>query len=188
MGPQGSGKSTQAKMIAEKYGMQFVSVGEVLRELYEDQNLIGLQAHQFWVKGELVPDDLIIKIVKEYFAKHFGEKDYVIDGFPRDQGEYAVMKEVFPSEVTAVIYINLSHELIIQRLKKRAQIEKREDETENAIQKRLEIAQNITFPLVQKFKNDGHLVVEVDGSPAPEIIFNEICYHLEKTHALIKPQ
>ncbi len=188
MGPQGSGKSTQARLLAEKYGMQFVSVGEILRELFEDQNQVGIEARQYWIKGELVPDDLIVKIVKEFFNKHAQEKDYVIDGFPRDPGEYVVMKEVFPSEIDAIVYINLAHDLIIKRLKKRAQIEKREDETEEAIRRRLEIAQNVTFPLLQKFKDDGYRVIEVDGSPAPEIIFNEICFHLEETHTLIKPQ
>ena len=174
MGPQGSGKSTQGKLLAEKLQMHFISTGDVLRTLYRENDPVGIEANRYWGKGELVPDEIVHKVMKEYLALHPEPSGYIIDGYPRHAAQYATMADVLPEPVKALIYLDLQGNVIAERLQKRWHLEHRQDENQTAIQRRLQIYDTETHPLIDRFRRDGVPVIEVDATPAIETIFANI--------------
>ncbi len=174
MGPQGSGKSTQGKLLAKKYGLTFISTGEIFRSLYKKGDKVGVEGEKYWGDGELVPDEIVLKILKEYFKLNPSKKGYVIDGFPRRKSQFHLMKDAFPESVGALIFLTLRGGVIKERLKKRWHLEHRPDEQPKAIKRRLEIYSTETEPLIDEFKKDGIPVIEIDASPSVEEIFEQI--------------
>ncbi len=174
MGPQGSGKSTQGKLLAKKYGLTFISTGEIFRSLYKSGDKIGIEAEKYWGNGELVPDEIVLKVLKEYFRLNPSNKGYVVDGFPRRKSQFHLMEEAFPEPVTVLVFLTLTGGIIKQRLKKRWHLEHRPDEQPKAIKKRLEIYAKETEPLIKEFKKHGVPVIEIDASPSIEEIFSNI--------------
>lgn len=183
MGPQGSGKTTQAKLVAESLELDFISMGDILRELYIQKDPIGLEAEKSWSKGELVPDSVIRKVVERSLVTREMKHGAVIDGFPRNVVQYEWMKDVFDRPITAVVHLLLDEETIRQRLDRRRQIEHREDETPQAIATRLKHYQEDTFPLIEKFQKDAVPVITIDARGSIENVQAEILARLkELTH------
>ncbi|MCA9391730.1 nucleoside monophosphate kinase [candidate division WWE3 bacterium] len=180
-GPQGSGKSTQGKLLAEKYSVPFVSVGDVLRTLEAEGSEIGLKAAKWWKKGKLIPDAIIREVVEEYFANHDVSRGFVMDGFPRDIKQYKWVHEVFPNAIDAVIYLSLDIDEIWRRLEKRRGLENRADENKEAIQERLDEFLSRTVPVVEKFKEDEIPYIEIDGAQSIEDIQDDILESLKST-------
>lgn len=182
MGPQGSGKSTQAKLLAERIGVPFVSLGEIFRKLNEENNPLGTEAARYWEDGELVPDDLVRQVLEQYF--HVNEvglsRGFVMDGFPRDVDQYCWLKEIFPEPVTAVVLVDLDEQTVWQRLVKRRESEHRVDETTEAIRERLQNYHRQTEPVTELFKTDATPFFRVDGRPKVEDVQLAIWQVLEK--------
>ncbi|MFB0534969.1 MAG: adenylate kinase family protein [Anaerolineae bacterium] len=183
IGPQGSGKTTQAKLLAERLQLDFVSMGEALRKLYIQKDPIGLEAEKYWSKGELVPDSVIRRVMERSLVTREMKKGAVIDGFPRNIAQYEWMKDVFDRPIAAVVNLLLDEETIHQRLDKRRQIEHRGDETPRAIATRLKHYQEDTFPLIEKFQKDAVPVITIDGRGSIEDIQAEILARLEELAA-----
>lgn len=184
MGPQGSGKSTQGKLLAEKLKMHFISTGDVLRMLYRENDPVGIEANKYWGKGELVPDKIVHDVMKEYLSRHPDPKGYIIDGYPRHAVQYKTMMDVFPEPVNALIYLDLKGSVIEKRLQKRWHLEHRQDENQDAIKRRLQIYDTETHPLVERFRKDGYPVIEVDATPAIEVIFADILAGLQDNNII----
>jgi len=200
MGPPGSGKGTQAKNLAEKFDAFYFGTGDLMREEAKKQTEYGKIFQAVWDKGkgELVPDEIVEKFVGEKFAAIDFGQGVIFDGFPRTLNQAKHLEKVFTqkNEDFIVIDIEVSDESIIQRMAKRrvcadcgkiyiddaslnqcvkcggSLIRRQEDEPE-VVQKRLDVYEAQTKPLIDFFNSEGRLIT-VDGEPSIEVVEQEI--------------
>lgn len=167
LGPQGSGKGTQAKLIAAAYGIAHVATGDILREAVEDGSELGHRVRPILERGDLVPDDLMIDLIRERLED---EEGYVLDGFPRTlpQSEaLAAMLDEIGKPLDAVILLDASDAVVTARLEARALAEGRADDSPEAIGNRLRLYHELTEPVVERYRREGTLVA-VDGEGTVE--------------------
>ena len=155
-GPQGCGKGTQAVILGKRLGIPHLSMGQLLREAAHDDPSI----RSFTDRGELVPDAVVHKVLMQRLANADCANGYILDAFPRSESQYQTTKDdVIP---TAVIVINVPPEVSLERMRSRARIEKRDDDTPEAMRRRLEIYEHETKPIIATYRAMG-LVRDVDG-------------------------
>ncbi len=162
LGPPGAGKGTQAQIIAEKYGVPHISTGDILRAAVKEGTELGKLAKSYMDKGELVPDDIIIGIIKERLSQSdVKEKGFILDGFPRTLAQAEAldrMLEELSMPLDRVIYLNVDDEEIVKRLLSRG----RADDTEEVIRNRLKVYREQTAPLIDYYA-EKCLLAEVYG-------------------------
>jgi adenylate kinase len=176
LGPQGSGKGTQAKRIAAEYGLAHVSTGDMLRDAIAEGTELGRRVKPILERGDLVPDDVMVELIRERLSRDDAANGFVLDGFPRTiaQAEAldAMLREM-GRELTIVFELQLSDEVCIDRLLRRAEVEGRTDDTPEAIRNRLERYHQETEPVIEHYRATGKLVgIHADRS-IPEV-FSEI--------------
>ena len=175
LGPQSSGKSTQGKLLAEHLGYKFVSSGQVLRDLGERDNPVGAKLKEYWVSGELVPDELIEEILFPIFENE-NYPGFIIDGYPRNIGQlnsFLSFLGINDWAIGKIFYVHVGEEECLKRLKLRSDIEKRPDEHEEAVRKRFQIYHNLTEPLLIEYERMGKLL-KIDGERSIEDIQNDL--------------
>lgn len=176
MGPPGAGKGTQADIIKDRFKIPQISTGEILRSAVKNSTPMGLEAKKFMDAGDLVPDVVVIGIIKDRLAEADCAKGFILDGFPRtvDQAEALgkILREM-KMDLDAVVNISVPDEELIQRLLKRAEIEGRADDNEETIKNRLKNYNDKTFPLIDYYKK-ASLLKEVNGVGSMEQITMEI--------------
>lgn len=165
LGPQGSGKSTQAKLLAQKMNMQYIEMGQELRRRAEANDDLGASIKSSMKTGLLVNDQITIELLSSLIKKPEYLKGYVLDGYPRNLTQ---IKALAP-DINMAFYVNVSDDEAIRRLEKR----KRHDDTPQALSKRLEIYHLETEPLLLDFKSKG-ILEEVDGQRPIEEIHEDI--------------
>jgi len=162
LGPPGAGKGTQAQRIAEKYGVPHISTGDILREAVREGTELGKLAKSYMDKGELVPDEVIIGIIRERLSQDdVKEKGFILDGFPRTIAQAEALDKLLEElsmPLDRVIYLNVEDEEIIKRLLARG----RADDREDVIRKRLEVYREQTAPLIDYYAKKC-LLVEIYG-------------------------
>lgn len=159
MGPPGAGKGTQAQRLADTRNLLKLSTGDILREHVRRQTELGRQAQAFMDAGELVPDDLIIGMVREELA---GLKDVrvLLDGFPRTPVQAAQLDMLLlevGAEITAAVALEVEADELIRRLLQRSGEEGRSDDTEETIRKRMEVYASQTKPLLDYYEQRAKL-------------------------------
>lgn len=165
LGPPGTGKGTQAKLLAPRFKLNHISTGEIFREEYRRKTPLGIEAHdKYWGRGNLVPDDLTIKLVSGIK----GREGFLFDGFPRTL--YQAQYNPFP--INMVIHLDSDAKNVIKRLLQRAKTEGRADDTEEVIKQRLRVYEQETKPLLNFY---GEKVVHVDGNGTINEVFTNIC-------------
>jgi len=161
LGPQGSGKGTQAARIAAERGIPHVSTGEMFRSAIDAGTELGRQVEPILTRGDLVPDDLTIALIRERLSRPDAGRGFVLDGFPRNihQAEAldAMLAEI-GRHLDAVLFFDLDDETAIERLRGRAHDEDREDDTPEVIARRLQIYHDQTEPVVELYRATGKLV------------------------------
>lgn len=191
LGAPGAGKGTQAEFISGKFRIPQISTGDILRENVKQQTALGLEAKAYMDKGELVPDEVVIGIIRDRLARKDCRKGYVLDGFPRTtrQAE-ALGKAIEPDRIESVLYIRVPDDVIIERLSLRRVcgqcgsvyhlkynppanegvcdkcgeiLYQRDDDKRETVMKRLEVYSRQTEPLIQYYKGQG-LLHEIDGA------------------------
>ena len=182
LGVQGSGKGTQAKRIASEYGLAHIATGDMLRAAIASGTPLGQQVRPILEKGELVPDELMIELIRERLEEPDAADGFVLDGFPRTTPQAdaldAMLREI-GRELTVVFALQVSDEICIERLLRRAREEQRPDDTPEAIRTRLEIYHRETEPLIEHYRTLGVLVpIHADGTPNE--VFAEIQATLEQ--------
>jgi adenylate kinase len=182
LGPQGSGKGTQARRISAEYGIPHIATGDMLRAAIAEGTPLGQQVKPILEGGELVPDELIIEVIRERLEEPDAAAGFVLDGFPRTMGQADALDTVLREigrELTVVFALQLSDEICIERLLKRARDEHRTDDTPDAIRRRLELYHRETEPLIEHYRTLGLLLtIHADGTPNE--VFAEIQAALEQ--------
>jgi len=153
MGPPGSGKGTQAVRLVEKFGIPQISTGNILREAVASRSPIGLRAEAIMTKGDLVPDEVMIEIVRERLARSDCKPGFVLDGFPRTQKQAAALDKILIDqgrEPVRVIALTVADEELRRRILARG--EGRADDTEETAARRLEVYRRDTQPVLDHYR------------------------------------
>ncbi|MBP9040342.1 MAG: adenylate kinase [Anaerolineaceae bacterium] len=208
LGPPGAGKGTQAQIIAEKYQLVHVSSGDLFRENLKNQTELGKHAQTFMSRGELVPDDVTIAMVRERLARPDCRNGALLDGFPRTPAQASALAEMlkeFNGAVNVVPYISVPAEILIERLSGRwtcrsnghvfhekfnppaiagicdldgSELYQRDDDKAETVKNRIKVYQEQTSPLIEYYRKNG-LLVEIDGTKPIEEVTKDMLTAIE---------
>ena len=182
LGVQGSGKGTQAKRLAAEYGLAHVATGDMLRTAMANGTPLGQRVKPIYDAGDLVPDDLMIELIRERLAQPDTEAGFILDGFPRTMPQADALDSMLAEidrPLTVVLELQVPDEVAIERLRKRADEEGRSDDTPEAIAKRIELYHELTKPLVSHYRLAGNLV-GIHGDRPENEVFAEIQQAVEQ--------
>jgi adenylate kinase len=176
LGPQGSGKGTQAKRISAEYAIPHVATGDMLRETIAAGTGLGRKVAPILARGDLVPDQDMISLIRERLSREDTRDGFVLDGFPRTMAQAEALDSMLREigkELTIVFELQLPDRVCIERLLRRAELEGRVDDTPEVVKHRLELYHQETEPLIEHYRATGKLVgIHADRS-IPEV-FAEI--------------
>ena len=165
MGPPGSGKGTQASRIADKLGIVPISTGDIFRHNVKAMTPLGVEAKRYIDNGDFVPDDVTNRMVADRIAQPDAEHGFLLDGYPRTAGQVealdAMLREAGQA-LSAVVELEVPDAELVERLLKRAEIEGREDDTEEVVRHRMDVYTEQTAPLSEAYDKRG-LLERVDG-------------------------
>lgn len=209
LGPPGAGKGTQAKVISETLGLVHVSSGDIFRENLKAQTELGKLAQTYMNKGELVPDDVTIAMIKERLSKPDCSKGALLDGFPRTPAQAVALDETLKTlggKVQCVPYIAVAPEVLIERLSGRwscraqghvyhakynppkkagvcdvdgSELYQREDDQPATVERRIKVYVEQTAPLIDYYQKKN-LLVEVDGTLPIEVVTEKMMSAIKK--------
>lgn len=209
LGPPGAGKGTQAEILAKKTSLAHVSSGDLFRENLKNQTELGKLAQSYMHKGELVPDDVTIAMIRERISRPDCEAGAILDGFPRTPTQANALEKMlaeFKSEVNAVPYITAPENVLVERTGGRwtcrahghiyhekfnppkqagvcdvdgSEVYQRDDDKVETVTKRIRVYLEQTMPLVDYYRKVGKLF-EIDGTQAMEQVTKELLAALEK--------
>jgi len=181
LGPQGAGKGTQAKRIAAEYGIPHVATGDMLRTAIAEQTELGRRVEPVVNAGELVSDDLMIELIRERLARDDTEPGFILDGFPRTTRQAEALDAMFAEigrAFSVVFALQIPDDVAFERLRRRAELEGRADDTDEAIRRRLDAYHRETEPLIEYYRARGKLV-PIHGDRTENQVFAEIQQALE---------
>jgi adenylate kinase len=187
LGPQGSGKGTQAKLISTTYGIPQVATGDMIREIKELDTELGRRVKEIYDRGELVDDATIIELIESRLDRGDTIPGFILDGFPRNIAQAEALDELLARlgrDLDVVFELQIpGREVLIERIAKRAAEEGRSDDTPDAIRKRLEIYDRETAPLVEHYRATRGNVVGIHADRPVDEVFSEIQATLEQAAA-----
>ncbi len=176
LGPQGSGKGTQSKRIADELGLAHVATGDMLRKAIAAGTPLGLAVKPIVEQGALVPDELMIGLIRERLDDEDTQKGFVLDGFPRTMAQAEALDAMLGEidrDLDIVFELQIDDDVALARLANRAVEEGRTDDTPEAIARRLADYHDKTEPLVSYYRLRGNLVGIHADNPIDEV-FREI--------------
>lgn len=209
LGPPGVGKGTQASAIVAKYNIPHISTGDIFRANIKEGTELGKEAKEYMDKGLLVPDQLVVSIVKDRLSKADCKDGFLLDGFPRNEDQAEVLEEELLKmgiKLNKVVNIQADKDLLIQRAIGRrickecgtsyhilfnppkvagicdldgGSLYQRDDDNEETVSTRIEVYLNQTQPLIQFYEKRG-LIVNIDGTKPIDETFNAIVEALER--------
>lgn len=197
LGAPGAGKGTQAAKLVEKYHMAHISTGDILRAAVKNQTELGLEAKKYMDAGDLVPDELVIGLVKERLQGEDTQAGFILDGFPRTSMQAVALDSELAElnrPLDAAVLVDVDKEVIIKRLTSRrmcrdcgyigtdkdavcpkcgGEMYQRDDDNEATVRNRLDVYESSTAPLIDYYRGCD-LLVTIDGDQDPEVVFDEI--------------
>jgi len=209
LGPPGAGKGTQAKVIAEKYGLVHISSGDLFRENLKNETELGKLAQGYMARGELVPDDVTIAMVRDRISRPDCKKGALLDGFPRTPAQadaLATMLKEFDSKVELVPLIDVPAEELIERLSGRwtcrkeghvfhqkfnppqkagicdidgSELYQRDDDKRETVENRIKVYTAQTAPLIEYYSSRS-LLVKIDGQKSIDEVTKDLLTAIEK--------
>lgn len=194
LGAPGAGKGTQATRISDKYGLPHISTGDILRKNIKEGTELGIEAKSYIDAGQLVPDEVVINIVKDRLQQADCKKGYILDGFPRTVAQAEALDKV--AEIDVVINIAVDPALIVDRITGRrmcacgesyhismgigetcpkcgSKLYQRDDDKEDTVKARMQVYENQTAPLIDYYTAKD-LVIDVDGGKPLNEVFEQI--------------
>jgi len=181
-GAPGSGKGTQSQLIISKYGLHHISTGDILRQEIKKQTVLGTIAEEYIKAGQLIPDELIIKILGDVLDANSETRGFIFDGFPRTIAQGKALDQMLREKNTSIIAVlNLvvDEEELLERLVKRGEESHRSDDDPDIIQKRLEVYHNQTEPLKEYYRKKGKLF-KIKGNNSIDDVFEKIVDVLDR--------
>ena len=209
LGPPGAGKGTQAEILRDQLKLPHISSGDLFRENVGKRTELGELAKSYMDRGELVPDDVTIAMVKDRISRRDCEKGVLLDGFPRTAAQadaLCAMLEDLGEKVSVVPYISAPAEVLIERLSGRwtcraaghiyhiknkppkvpgicdedgSELYQREDDKAETVANRIQVYLDKTAPLIDYYKQRG-LLIELDGTLSPEVVSQQIMAKVDK--------
>jgi adenylate kinase len=201
LGAPGAGKGTQAELIIETFGLPHISTGDILRKAVADRTQLGLEAKRFMDAGELVPDEVVIGLVRERLSQPDAENGFILDGFPRTVVQAEALDDALAAmqkDIDAAIAIAVDPEVIIARLTARrtckscgkifnltdlenaevcpacgGELYQRDDDNEATVRNRLDVYERSTAPLVDYYRGRD-VLHEVDGDRPVDAVFADV--------------
>jgi adenylate kinase len=161
LGPPGAGKGTQAAIIAESYQIPHISTGEILRDAVDRDTHLGQKARGYMDRGELVPDELILDLIKERLSHTDAQNGWILDGFPRNVSQAAFLETLLQrldQSPDCALNLDVADDTLVTRLLSRG----RKDDNEETIRRRLEVYRELTAPVIG-FYQERNLIESVDG-------------------------
>ena len=185
LGPQGSGKGTQAKRIADEYGVPHIATGDMFRAAIADGTPLGSKIKPIYEAGGLVPDELTIGLIRERLGADDARRGFVLDGFPRNLAQAQALDGLLDElgrPLDVVLDLQVDDERAKERLLGRAHKEGRSDDTPEAIEQRLRLYHEVTEPLIQHYLPTGR-VVGIHGERSIDEVWSEIQEALQRATA-----
>lgn len=176
MGAPGAGKGTQARLLEKAIGLPHVSTGDLFRYNLEQETELGTLANTYMDKGELVPDEVTVAMVKERLSQPDCSDGAILDGFPRTLAQAEALDSMLDElggRIDIVVYIEVDTEVLVERLLKRAEKEGRADDNEETIRNRMRVYREQTQPLLDFYEERG-LLVKVDGDQSIEGVHADV--------------
>ncbi len=187
LGPQGSGKGTQAKKIAKTYGLAYIGTGDMIREIKELPTDLGRELKAVYDRGDLVDDDLMIRLIRDRLDRGDTLPGFVLDGFPRTMVQAEALDDLLRDlgrSLDVVFELQVAdRQQLLERMLKRAAAENRTDDTQEAIQRRLELYERETAPLVEYYRTTRGNVVGIHADRTIGEVFREISDALSSVEA-----
>ena len=187
LGPQGSGKGTQAKLISKTYGIPHIATGDMIREMKELDTEVGREVKAVYDAGGLVNDDLMIRMIRDRLDRGDTLPGFVLDGFPRTMAQAEALDALlseFDRDLDIVFEFQVAdRKTLIDRLAKRAAEENRSDDTPEAIRRRLALYDEQTAPLVEYYRSTRGNVVGIHADRSVDEVFAEIREVLDQVGA-----
>lgn len=168
LGPPGAGKGTQAKILSDTYQIPHISTGDILRAAVKQQTPLGQKAQGYMDRGELVPDDLILDLIKERLAQPDAAQGWILDGFPRNVSQASFLEKLLAElHLTPdnVLNLEVPDDVLVERLLAR----KRKDDNEDTIRRRLEIYHKDTVPVISFYDHRDMLKVVKGNAPMESV-------------------
>jgi adenylate kinase len=185
LGPQGAGKGTQAKRISAEYGIPQIASGEILRAEMAAGTELGQRVQEVYDRGDLVSDDLMIELIRNRLEQPDTEAGFILDGFPRTTVQAEALDSMFSDigrSFNVAFALQIPDEVAFERLRLRAELEGRADDTDEAIKRRLDNYHRETEPLIEHYRTRGNLV-PVRGNRTENEVFADIQAALEQVPA-----
>ena len=203
LGPPGAGKGTQAKSISNRYSIPHISTGDIFRKNISENTPLGIEAKSYMDKGQLVPDEVTINMVKDRLVQDDCKDGYLLDGFPRTVSQAEALQEFLEQRgesLNTALLINVPNEFILERMTGRrvcpscgasyhikfnppangkcelcgTDIVQRKDDTAETVKERLDVYENQTQPLIDYYSKNN-LLSQVEGTKAINLVFESIC-------------
>ncbi|MFL6022143.1 MAG: adenylate kinase [Marmoricola sp.] len=165
MGPPGAGKGTQAKGVADHFGIPAISTGDIFRANVSSGTPLGLEAKRYMDAGEYVPDEVTNLMVRNRIDEEDAKPGFLLDGYPRTLAQVTELDGMIQftgHQLDAVVVLTVNQDELVARLLQRAKTEGRADDTEEVIRRRQEVYAEQTEPLIEVYRERG-LLIEVDG-------------------------
>ncbi|HTW03455.1 MAG TPA: adenylate kinase [Streptosporangiaceae bacterium] len=179
IGAPGAGKGTQAELLSERFGITHISSGDLLRQHVKDRTALGQTIKSYVDRGDLVPDAVVMDMLRKPVVGAAEAGGYVLDGFPRtvDQAKAAFqVAQALGAEVQAAVHLDVPHEDLVRRLLSRG---RGSDDTQEVIEHRLQVYLDNTVPLLEYYAGREWMFA-VDGSQPPNAVHEEIVARLKK--------
>ena len=203
LGPPGAGKGTQAELIVKKYGIPQISTGDIFRANIKNGTELGLKAKAFMDKGDLVPDELVVDLVKDRIGQEDCADGFMLDGFPRTVFQAEELDKIMEAaglKIHSVLNIDVKPEKLVKRIAGRrvckacgatynvdykppvkdgvcdkcgGEVYQRADDTEETVQNRIKVYFSQTAPLIDYYEKSG-VIVNIDGDQAEDAVFAQI--------------
>ncbi|GAB4254339.1 MAG: adenylate kinase [Vicingaceae bacterium] len=182
-GPPGAGKGTQAQKLIDHYQLVHLSTGDIFRYHIKNNTELGKLAKSYIDKGQLVPDEVTIKLLESEVSKHPEAKGFIFDGFPRTSKQAEALDEFLASKntsITMMLALDVPEKELIERLQSRAKVSGRTDDADiNIIKNRIEVYNKETA-LVKDFYNAQNKYFAIDGVGSIDEIFNTLCKTIDQ--------
>lgn len=187
LGPQGSGKGTQAKRMAAEYDLAHVATGDIIRAMKEEDSELGHELKAVYDRGDLVSDELMIRLIRDRLGRPDAAEGFILDGFPRTLPQAEALDALLDDlnrKVDVVFEFQVGdRQTLLDRMIKRAQEENRSDDTPEAIERRLALYYEQTAPLVEWYRSTAANVVGIHAEASVEQVWAEIQDALEQVAA-----